>query len=233
MLKHERNKRGFTLVEVSLFLAVTGLLFMGIAVGVQNSIYQQRFNDSVQNFAEFLRTVYSGTINVENNLGKGNSAQAIYGKLVTFNQDDGKNQIDIYNVVGDIAATNEGDNTLERLSSLKVGLQEESGIVENYTPRWMAQIKNTENNLYKGSILVVRNPSSGIVYTYSSEESNPENIFKDNFASKFTSNKNVDFCVSPEGVNDLNSSRNVRIADGTRNASGIEIISDEESACRS
>ena len=52
------KKKGFTLIEVALFLAITGMLFIGIAAGVQNSIYQQKINDSVQGFAEFLRSVY-------------------------------------------------------------------------------------------------------------------------------------------------------------------------------
>ncbi len=230
MLKQKHNKRGFTLVEVSLFLAITGLLFMGIAVGVQNSIYQQRFNDSVQNFAEYLRTVYSGVINVENNIGKGNSSQAIYGKLITFNQEDNKNKIDAYTVVGNISSANEAGSTLENLMSeaISIHTENESGIAENYTPRWMAQIKNTENSLFKGSLLVVRNPKSGTVYTYFSKDLSgnlkdfsPEDI------------DDINFCISPEGVTDLNASRNVRIVDGARNSSGIEVVSDEDSACRS
>ena len=60
----KRIKGGFTLIEVSLFLAITGLLFLGVTIGVQNSIFQQRYNDSVQNFVEFLRSAYSKTENV-------------------------------------------------------------------------------------------------------------------------------------------------------------------------
>ena len=63
---NRRVRRGFTLVEVSLFLAVTGLLFIGIVAGVQGSMSQQRYNDSVQSFAEFLRSAYSQVMNVEN-----------------------------------------------------------------------------------------------------------------------------------------------------------------------
>ena len=52
-------KQGFTLVEISLFLAITGFIFIGIVLGIQNSLFQQKYNDSTQGFAEFLRTVYS------------------------------------------------------------------------------------------------------------------------------------------------------------------------------
>ena len=42
-----KSKRGFTLIEVAIFLAITGALFVSVAVGVQNSVYQQRISDSV------------------------------------------------------------------------------------------------------------------------------------------------------------------------------------------
>ena len=83
----KRNWRGFTLVEVSLFLAITAAIFVGIAVGTQNSIFQQRYNDAVQSFAEFLRTVYSQVTNVQNE-SAGRSDKAIYGKLVKFNEEE-------------------------------------------------------------------------------------------------------------------------------------------------
>ncbi len=234
MLKHKQNRRGFTLVEVSLFLAVTGLLFVGIAVGVQNSIYQQRFNDSVQNFTEFLRSAYSGVNNVENNTGKGNSKKAIYGKLITFGQED--NKASVYTVIGDIEETDNSGNTLDKLKNLRASVRETpeeseeqgdfAGIVEDYSPRWRAQIKNTDNNIFKGSILIVRNPVSGVVYTYYfNDETNPDEVM-DKLAKSNPSTGDIDFCISPEGVNDANASKDVRIPAKTRSASGIEIISD-------
>ncbi|MBR3336275.1 MAG: type II secretion system protein, partial [Bacillus sp. (in: Bacteria)] len=61
----QRIRRGFTLIEVSIFLAITGLLFAMVVIGVQNSISQQRFNDVVQNYVEFLRSIYAGVTNVQ------------------------------------------------------------------------------------------------------------------------------------------------------------------------
>lgn len=75
-MKHKRN--GFTLVEIVLFLAITSLLFVGIIAGTNNSIFQQRYNDSVQNFAEFLRRIYSEVANPQS-VGDGRSDSAIYG----------------------------------------------------------------------------------------------------------------------------------------------------------
>ena len=52
------KRKGFTLVEIALFLSITALLFAGIIVGTNNSIAQQRYTDAVQNFTELLRSVY-------------------------------------------------------------------------------------------------------------------------------------------------------------------------------
>ena len=63
---HKRFKRGFTIIEVTLVLAITGMLFVGIIAGSGLNITRQRYNDAVQNFAEFLRTVYSEVSYVQN-----------------------------------------------------------------------------------------------------------------------------------------------------------------------
>ena len=104
----KKHRRGFTLIEVALFLGLTSALFLGIALGVQNSVFQQRYNDSVQSFAEFLRSVYSQVANVQNEK-YGRTGKAIYGKVVTFDvvDEDGEphNLIKTYNLIGDIRQT--------------------------------------------------------------------------------------------------------------------------------
>ena len=55
---------GFTIIEVMLFLAISGLLFVGIIAGTSMSISRQRYNDSVQDFTQFLREQYSSVTNI-------------------------------------------------------------------------------------------------------------------------------------------------------------------------
>ena len=179
------SKFGFTLVEVSLFLGVTALLFFGVTLGVRGSIFQQRYNDSVQNFADFLRTIYSETMNVEHG-GTGRSDRAIYGKLVTFGETygldgskitDGETHIFSYTVVGHVGGLGFGDalSSLKNLSA-NVAIEKGStfslaGVAEEYVTRWGAEIQTTAgySSGYKpftGSILIVRHPQSGTVNTY-------------------------------------------------------------------
>lgn len=122
-----RTKKAFTVIEISLFLALSGLLMVGIIGGASNSIARQRYNDSVNSFVEFLKNIYSETTNVQNqrtssltnstcsiastkaatdpdNTSKnpGRSDCAIYGKLVVFGEAGDSQTIHVYDVVGEV-----------------------------------------------------------------------------------------------------------------------------------
>lgn len=181
-----KRRVGFTLVEVSLFLAVTGLLFLGVTLGVQNSIYQQRYNDVVQGFADFLRNVYDGVLNVQNNTGDGRHNLAIYGKLISFGEKNENEEqvVYVYDVIGRAVSSDAsevgGGPTLTLLKNLGADVvfkvKDETdgkykyrtvGVVEMYKPSWGARIQSTEGfEDYKGEILVVRDPKSGTVRTF-------------------------------------------------------------------
>lgn len=73
-----KKRLGFTIIEVSLFLAISALLFVGIAAGTGVNVARQRYNNAVQDYAEFLRRLYSQTEDTQNNLG-GNPGARISG----------------------------------------------------------------------------------------------------------------------------------------------------------
>ncbi|MBR2741409.1 hypothetical protein IKD98_01465 [Candidatus Saccharibacteria bacterium] len=309
-----RLKKGFTLIEVALFLVITGALFAAVTVGVQNSIYQQRFNDAVQNFAEFLRSVYAETMNVQS-IGTGRTEKAIYGRLITFgesvdasasgeaggnviNQNDTKNVIYVYDVIGDVAGdigTGDVLGTLVQLNADVIRVEDNMvkavGIIDNYTPKWSSQIepacneetKKCSYDPFKGAILIVRHPVSGTVFTFVMEgetveindyigsarlnyqaiqqkldeaetdeqrqaaqieldyylnNNQTENRLKDALnatgegGGKKFKMATLDLCVNPEGDMEYSNRRDVRIVAGARNASGVELLSDDQSRCR-
>lgn len=247
----KRTRCGFTLVEVSLFLAITAVVFVGVAVGTQNSIFQQRYNDAVQNFAEFLRSTYSEVTNVQSD-STGRSKKAIYGKLLVFRKNEGgDNAIKSYNVVGNIDGNLDG-NVLDKLKSLGASVTIDNkpvGYVEDYIPRWSSQIQTDDGwgneggvegySIFTGMILIVRSPDTGTVYTYMTTdgtiddahigEGGEKGIFNDDWDFK---QADVDFCVNPNGADKSVLRRDVRIVQGARNASGVEIISDDDNKCR-
>ena len=191
-MKHK--KFGFTLIEVALFLAVTGALFVAILVGTQNSIWQQRYNDATQSFANFVRNVYAEVSNPQS-LGDGRSNLAIYGRLITFGESVGldgekipnnEQRFFVYDVVGDASNNSEGLSSgpitevlASRNANVIVEQDEElvpAGITTGYSPIWGSAIEETTDGgvykvgkPYRGSILVVRHPGSGTIMTLKSD----------------------------------------------------------------
>ena len=158
-------KKGFTLIEVLLFVAITTALFVGVAAGTYGSIYQQRFMDSTQNFAEFLRSVYSEATNTQFAEGSKDPTKAQYGKVITFEKDgDGGNIITVYSLVADAKKYNCGYNTPKevlgnclRANMIMADKKEDgtlampienhlhtAGYVRDYTVRWNAWIQTND-----------------------------------------------------------------------------------------
>ncbi len=258
------RKSGFTLVEVSLFLAVTALLFLGVTLGVRGSVFQQRYTDSVQSFAEFLRNVYAEVANVEHT-GTGRSDLVIYGKLITFDETydlygnkitDEENRIFSYTIVGKTGDIGSGDilgalKALEANVLIKEGSSYKfAGITQEYIPRWGAGVQTTAGYAggyqpFKGTLLVVRHPRSGTINTYYYNTTiEVNNTMRSGSASAKTSlltsklnstnfrTKELDFCINPLGVAKSNTRRDIRLVENARNASGVEIISQDGSENR-
>lgn len=61
-----KSSKGFTIIEVMIFLAVAGLLFVGVVAGTGASVARRRYQSSVQELAEFLRAQYSAVANIQN-----------------------------------------------------------------------------------------------------------------------------------------------------------------------
>ncbi|MBR3144054.1 hypothetical protein IKF12_02540, partial [Candidatus Saccharibacteria bacterium] len=209
---------------------ITGLLFAMVVIGVQNSISQQRFNDVVQNYVEFLRSIYAGVTNVQSS-GAGNSERAIYGKMVIFGESGNQGKMSVYNVIGNANGDFSSGNTLaSSLADLDTKI-ESSG--ESYALRWGAKIETVgSNDEYKGALMIIRHPRSGMVYTLSKDSAlNPRGPFNEKFWSDFGFS-GVNYCIDPDDDTSNRRRVDVKIAENARNTSGIEIIVDENNPCR-
>ncbi|MDO4712898.1 MAG: type II secretion system protein [Candidatus Saccharibacteria bacterium] len=58
--------RGFTIIEVMLFLAISGSLAVALLIGTSLAIQRQQYRDAVQSFAGFLSDQYAKVLHVEN-----------------------------------------------------------------------------------------------------------------------------------------------------------------------
>ena len=223
---------GFTLVEVSLFLAITSLIFVGIVAGTQSSIYQQRYNDAVQSFADFLRNNYSQVLNVQSD-GTGNSDDVIYGRIITVGNNGDDDKVISYSVIGKDTGEGMGGGALERIQSstvkARVGVKEDgsdAGLTESYIPKWGSkiQVKNGSSfGLFGGAIMIIRHPETGTVYTYVTDDSVEEG---DHIEGKTFQTVKIDLCVNPDGniAGGDGPRKDVRVVANARNVSGVVLV---------
>lgn len=235
------TKTGFTLLEVSLFLALSGILLVGIISSTRHNLARQRYNNAVQEYAEFLRGLYSSTIYTQNTSEtNGRSDNAIYGKLVIFgNTEDIYNPsiVYTYDIIGRAINSTDslGISTLQPIEMLKDLDKIEKIRLENlttYQPKWGASIRNTDGSLYTGALLIFRSPILGTIFTYSSTDPNLtiDNI---NFQeSNFDNRADVDFCIdSDDRQNTIGSSfQDIRIISPAHNSSAVSLINVDSNA---
>lgn len=174
------NKRGFTMIEVMLFLALSGTLMVGLIAGTTRSISRQRYNDSVNNFVEFVRGVYSDVENVQIDDGNnGRSGKAVYGRMIVIGGDDTNlSKVQVYTVVGEAVSAGASLKTdaLDAIFSdaadggvgasiYKTGATTPYQLTSSTIP-WEATLENADGSKFYGTILIIRSPSSGAIRTY-------------------------------------------------------------------
>lgn len=62
-----KSKSGFTIVEVSAVIAITGLVFIAVMGGITVAIQRQRFTDAVFTTQSYIQSQYDAVVNVINN----------------------------------------------------------------------------------------------------------------------------------------------------------------------
>ena len=72
-------RKGFTIIEVMLFLALSGLLLVGILGGLGGNIARQRYNDAVQDTVNMLRDQYSFVTDTEISIRYNKNDASCYG----------------------------------------------------------------------------------------------------------------------------------------------------------
>lgn len=106
----EKQRSGFTIIEIMLFIGISGFLLIGIMLGTGNSIANQRYNDAVEDAVNMLQNAFSFVADTELNerdtsegcdrlikgnnhisiknaeLGRGRTSCAVYGAVITIDK---------------------------------------------------------------------------------------------------------------------------------------------------
>ncbi len=175
-------KQGFTIIEVMLFLGITGLMLVGVLGGTYSSIARQRYNDSLRSFAEFLRTIFAEVQSPES-LGAGNSKDyAIYGKIAVFGLNDGEeDKVYTATLVGDVMPPSSSDGFIEELKAVNARLYcgetasasrpERESTLNDYTMQWGAKLEKPESaGNFTGTVVIARAPTTGTIHAAYTEE---------------------------------------------------------------
>lgn len=181
------SARGFTIIEVILFLAITGALFAALMVGVNVGITQQRYSDGVRSYVALLQDQYAAVLNPrnasDNRLGcaaangtiKGASNCVILGRLVeadeatvTVSNVYGTEPSDDVSGLGDIVALGKYNPTI--VAPTDSDDQKNAHDFAETQLDWQATLKSAMSTQLgrptHTAILILRSPSSGLVNVF-------------------------------------------------------------------
>lgn len=192
------DSSGFTILEVILFLAISGVLLVALIAGVNVNINQERYKDSVNNFVASLQKQYVLATNITNarsakwscgndlqpdtsaDTARGTTECNIIGRLVTGDAEGGK--ITVSNVVAynineeNLASATSDIDALTNDMTLAALSQTESTNPDDWQEielGWGSTIKTVSGGVPKNgefTMAILRSPLTGNVATYMSDQ---------------------------------------------------------------
>lgn len=238
------RKAGFTIIEVMLFLGISGLLFVGIIAGTSGAINVQRYHDSVASLQSILQQQYSETENVVNDnttnicrledpgdpnpvaVNRGQSNCLVLGRFITTT--DGSN-LSVKNVIG-IKDPTDPSTPVDDISALKQYKMQVSDVESsNYSIEWGAGLTDSSGTTSKGfSMLILRSPLSGVVRTFINDAPTADDASNlKNFLTTTALNIPVQLCVDSKGLF-TGQKLAVKIDSNSTSASGVRVLGEAD-----
>lgn len=194
----DRASSGFTIVETTLFLAVTGALIAGMIFATSATISVQRYRDATESFKALLQSQFSEVTNVQNSRDndrtctsegavidgdalRGQSGCVLLGKYMIIRGGD----VTVYPVLAsEIVGADEPTDDIEALQDtvrLNLALDEVKKLKLEWDVRidWVDELvgspvsttpdkPSSPSNPRSIGMLFIRSPISGQVYTFTS-----------------------------------------------------------------
>lgn len=216
-----RDKEGgFTVIELMLFLGITGALFAALMIGVSSNVMQQQYRDTVYTYVDFLQNQYSEVSNTRNERDdkwdcksdgsihtvsgsvkegkpRGTTDCVLLGRYIKLDKDESGNVLARSGSVVGLEPT-ETDNTtsdIEALKSYKPKLTDYE-VSDNSFINTTLSLPNKEPS--KMSVLILRSPISGIIRVFASQNPFPENADLSTVINSDNAKRTVKVCVVGE-----------------------------------
>jgi hypothetical protein len=184
------RQRGFTVIEVTLFLGITGLLFVIALLGTGGTIRTVRFSDSGRSTAAYVQRQYDDIINgLNSRLGTencvagvvgstsqtpGTSDCLLMGRLLLFTKNS--DRINVYNVIGtEPASVDYSQTDTQLIAAFRPKAVTTTGVVDYSIPwgAYISGIKRLSDNQATGALLLVRSPKSSRIVNYTYKFTTP------------------------------------------------------------
>jgi type II secretory pathway pseudopilin PulG len=208
-----RRQNGFTIIEVLMFLAVSGLLLMGMLATLNGSINNSRFNDAVNSTTSFLQSQYgevttgrnsrlttlgcvNGVVNATPSTA-GMTNCVIMGRLLAFSV--GNSSITSSYIVGkDNTAVSSGDTAAVVAATPVIAA---GNTDETYSIPWSTQINTMKSNGVDVNYLaIIRSPVSERVLLYSFQGAANLTSLTNLLIKDSNLNQPVDVCLRDSGI---------------------------------
>jgi type II secretory pathway pseudopilin PulG len=233
--------RGFTIIELLLFLSISGLLFVALMTGVSTSINQQRYRDSVTSLSGLLQQQYSEVANTRNDRDnnwtcdastvtqdetngqvRGTSSCVVLGRYIRTV--DNGSQLEIGDVIGSQPDVS-GDTTVDGDIAALAAYNPKTSPIGQTTNRleWGATLHDITGHSANFALLIVRSPVSGLIRAFVLPSGLPsvlsDMITKDTAAQPYTA------CVAADSWS-FGPTQAVVISPATAGANGVEVKGD-------
>lgn len=239
--------QGFTVIETMLFLAVSGLLAMGILIGSGGAINAQRYKDATNSLLSFFQSQYDRVANVQNvrdtdlgcatgdteltisgtSIARGTTDCVIIGRLLV-SSDAGESisaqtvyaSSDLANSFSESGAQLSGD--VEVIKNSGLFTDDDLGESRDYTPEWGTRlVRAGTSDPDTWQMLIVRSPASGAIRTYLSDDTSLSLI---DLVSATNEQQRL-VCLDSRGLV-LSGNRGVVFSAGSTGASGVKLAGD-------
>lgn len=243
-----KNAPGFTIIETMLFLAVSGVLAIGIITSAGYALNVQRYRDSAMSFISYLQSQYDRVINVQNNRSSDLTCTAEAGIQQSSNAGTlpGTTNCTIIGVYLKTIPDNSGFSSepvyaandrrgaktdIEALKNAGLFTNDPANVSpEQYRFEWGATISEGKARLggqdinTPFNVLIVRSPSSGAIRTFVGRSANdtPKTIVE-----SAGTEGDLTICLDPPSTSYLNENiTGATIYSGAANASAVKQVED-------
>ena len=205
---------GFTIVEISLFLAISALLFTIAVIGTGTTIRTVRFQDSGRSLEAYVQKQYDEIVNGVNPHATGESCSngiitsgaqpagtsncLLMGKLLLFKEDEPT--ISTYLIVGTEPANVSLASSDEQLIIDYAPKVISTTNVDEFDIPWQAfpsGSKRLSDNQASNALVLIRSPKSTRVLTYTYKElgATPATDLTPVVSAAANRNQTVNFCI--------------------------------------